>query len=37
VDGGIGIENAELVAKCGANWLVAGSALFNAADRKTAF
>lgn len=37
VDGGIGADNAELVAKCGANWLVAGSALFNAPDRKSAF
>lgn len=33
VDGGIGIDNAELVSRCGANWLVAGSALFNAPDR----
>ena len=30
VDGGIGAANAELVAKSGANWLVAGSAIFNA-------
>lgn len=37
VDGGIGTDNAEIVAKCGANWLVAGSALFNAPDRKVAF
>jgi ribulose-phosphate 3-epimerase len=37
VDGGIGIENAGLVAKAGANWLVAGSAIFNAKDRKQAF
>ncbi len=37
VDGGISAENAELVAKCGANWLVAGSALFNASDRKATF
>jgi pentose-5-phosphate-3-epimerase len=26
-----------LVARCGANWLVAGSALFNAKNRKEAF
>ena len=37
VDGGIGIENANIVAKAGANWLVAGSAIFNAKDRKQAF
>jgi ribulose-phosphate 3-epimerase len=36
VDGGIGIENAGLVSKAGANWLVAGSAIFNAKDRKKA-
>jgi len=33
VDGGITIETAPLVAKAGANVLVAGSAIFNAADR----
>ena len=36
VDGGIGPDNAELVAKNGANWLVAGSAIFGAKDRKLA-
>ena len=34
VDGGIGPDNAQLVAKCGANWIVAGSAIFCAKDRK---
>ena len=36
VDGGIGIDNANLVAKAGANWLVAGSAIFCAKDRSFA-
>lgn len=33
VDGGISPDNAEMVVECGANWLVAGSAVFGAADR----
>jgi ribulose-phosphate 3-epimerase len=33
VDGGIGAGNAEKVGSDGANWLVAGSALFCAEDR----
>jgi ribulose-phosphate 3-epimerase len=33
VDGGIGAGNAEKVSSDGANWLVAGSALFCAEDR----
>ena len=36
VDGGIGPDNAKLVAKHGASWLVAGSAIFCAKDRKKA-
>ena len=36
VDGGIGPDNSKLVAKSGANWLVAGSAIFCAKDRKQA-
>lgn len=36
VDGGIGTDNANLVAKAGANWLVAGSAIFCAKDRSAA-
>ena len=36
VDGGIGADNSELVAKSGANWLVAGSAIFCAKDRSKA-
>jgi len=36
VDGGIGVENAALVAKAGANILVAGSAIFHAADVQAA-
>ena len=36
VDGGIGIDNAGSVSQAGANWLVAGSAIFNAKDRKWA-
>jgi ribulose-phosphate 3-epimerase len=37
VDGGIGAGNAERVSKDGANWLVAGSALFCAENRSSAF
>lgn len=37
MDGGIGPENAGLVASKGANWLVTGSALFCAANRSQAF
>lgn len=33
VDGGIGPDNSHLVAESGANWLVAGSAIFCAKDR----
>ena len=33
VDGGIGPDNSSLVAESGANWLVAGSAIFCAKDR----
>ena len=36
VDGGIGPDNSKMVAKYGANWLVAGSAIFCAKDRKEA-
>lgn len=36
VDGGIGPDNSKLVAKSGANWLVAGSAIFCAKDREQA-
>lgn len=36
VDGGIGPDNSQLVAQCGANWLVAGSAIFCAKDRSKA-
>jgi ribulose-phosphate 3-epimerase len=36
VDGGIGPDNSKLVAKHGASWLVAGSAIFCAKDRKKA-
>ena len=36
VDGGLGPDNAKLVAKHGASWLVAGSAIFCAKDRKKA-
>lgn len=37
VDGGICPENAGLVASKGANWLVAGSSLFCAANRPQVF
>lgn len=36
IDGGIGPDNSGLVAKSGANWLVAGSAIFCAKDRQKA-
>lgn len=36
VDGGINLENAKRVADCGANVLVAGSAIFNANNKKEA-
>lgn len=36
VDGGIGPDNSALIAESGANWLVAGSAIFCAKDRKLA-
>mmetsp|Transcript_25043 Transcript_25043/g.50870 ORF Transcript_25043/g.50870 Transcript_25043/m.50870 type:complete len:233 (+) Transcript_25043:26-724(+) len=32
VDGGIGPDNIDVVAKAGANWIVAGSSVFKAAD-----
>lgn len=36
VDGGIGADNAKMVARAGANWLVAGSAIFCAKSRQGA-
>ena len=36
VDGGIDPSNSRLVGRTGANWLVAGSAVFGAKDRKQA-
>lgn len=36
VDGGIGPDNSALIASSGANWLVAGSAIFCAKDRQQA-